>query len=58
MDGDVHMPLECTIAEPIVKLKPRLNRNMSGKIKMESQCYMLNYRRPYMACYRQHICYD
>jgi len=33
MDGDVHMPLECTIAEPIVKLKPRLNRKYVWKNK-------------------------
>jgi len=42
MDEDVHMILEGTIAELIIKLEPSLYRNTYGTHKGESQCCMCN----------------
>jgi len=38
--ADVHMLLEGTIAELIIKLEPNYIGNKSGKTKAASPCYM------------------
>jgi len=57
MDQDIHMLLEGTIAELIVKLDQKLYRKYNGEIRMTNQCYTSNKERSYTAPCRWH-CYS
>ena len=52
MEDNVHMLLEGTVAEMIVKLDPTTYKNICGTTNMAKQCYMYNSKKPYMGHYK------